>query len=195
MPKNFIPQDQYFKKAKELGYRARSAFKLAELQDKFHFLKTGLDVLDLGAAPGSWLQYAGKLVGQNATLIGLDLQSIQPIAKNTKTFVVDIFSEEAVKLIQKHHPKPFSVILSDLAPATSGQKELDHSRSLELSRQVVALAERFLAPRGTLVIKVFQGGDFDAFIKELKGQFGRVEIYKPKASRARSFEVYVIARR
>ncbi len=195
MSKNFVPQDSYFQKAKDLGYRARSAFKLEEIQKKFHLLRPGLDVLDLGAAPGSWLQYASKIVGQEATLVGLDLQLIGPIAKNIKTFVADIFSDEAVKLIQKIHPEPFPLILSDLAPATSGQKELDHFRSLDLSRQVVSLAEKFLAPRGTSVLKVFQGSDFDAFIKELKGQFSRVEIYKPKASRARSFEVYVIARR
>ncbi|HRY63017.1 MAG TPA: RlmE family RNA methyltransferase [Patescibacteria group bacterium] len=195
MPKNFIPQDQYFKKAKELGYRARSAFKLEEIQNRFHLLKPGLDILDLGAAPGSWLQYASKIVGPKAMLVGLDLQPIESITKNIKTFVVDIFSEEAVKLIQKHHPKLFPIILSDLAPATSGEKELDHLRSLELNRQVVELSAKFLAPRGTIVLKVFQGSDFTDFIKELKTQFSQVEVYKPKASRDRSFEVYVIARR
>ena len=195
MPKNFIPQDQYFKKAKELGYRARSAFKLEELQNKFHFLKPGLDVLDLGAAPGSWLQYASKIVGPKATLVGLDLQPIEPIAKNIKTFAIDIFSPKAEELIGEYHPAPFTVILSDLAPATSGEKSLDHFRSLDLSRQVVVLAQKFLAPHGTIVLKIFQGSDFDAFVKELKTQFNRVEVYKPKASRDRSFEVYVIAKR
>ncbi len=195
MPKNFNPQDQYFKKAKALGYRARSAFKLEEIQNKFHFLKSGLDVLDLGAAPGSWLQYASKIVGPKATLIGLDLQPIKPIAKNIQTFAVDILSPEAEKLITKYHPAPFPIIISDLAPATSGEKSLDHFRSLDLGRQVVFLAEKVLAPRGTLVIKVFQGSDFDAFVKELKSQFSRVEVYKPKASRDRSFEVYIIVRR
>ncbi|NMC51875.1 RlmE family RNA methyltransferase [Candidatus Kuenenbacteria bacterium] len=195
MPKNFVPQDSYFQKAKELGYRARSAFKLEEIQKRFYILKPGLDVLDLGAAPGSWLQYASKITGAKSLLIGLDLQKIEPIAKNIKTFIVDIFSDEAVKLIQKYHPAPFPIILSDLAPATSGEKELDHFRSLDLNRQVVKLAEKFLAPRGALILKVFQGSEFDEFIQELKPQFANVEIYKPKASRDRSFEVYLIARK
>ena len=91
MPKNFTPQDQYFKKAKELGYRARSAFKLEEIQNKFHILKSGLDVLDLGAAPGSWLQYASKIAGAKSLLIGLDLQKIEPIAKNIKLSLLIFF--------------------------------------------------------------------------------------------------------
>jgi 23S rRNA (uridine2552-2'-O)-methyltransferase len=195
MPKNFVPQDQYFKKAKELGYRARSAFKLEEIQNKFKILKPGLDILDLGAAPGSWLQYAGKIVGPKAMLIGLDLQPIESIAKNIKTFVMDIFAPETEELIRKYHAESFQIILSDLAPATSGEKSLDHFRSLELNRQVVELARKFLAPRGTLVLKIFQGGEFADFIKELKTQFNQVEIYKPASSRDRSFEVYVIARK
>src|SRR3989338_11484299 len=195
MPKNFVPQDRYLKKAKELGYRARSVFKLAEIQDKFKILKPGMDVLDFGAAPGSWLQYAVKIVGSKAKLIGLDLQKIEPIAKNIKTFVADILSPAAENLITKNHPTHFPLILSDLAPSTSGAKEVDHQKSLELSRCVVALAEKFLAPHGNLVLKIFQGGDFDGFVKNLKSRFSRVAVFKPKASRDRSFEIYVIARR
>jgi len=193
MPKNFVPQDQYFKKAKELGYRARSAFKLEEIQKKFRLLKPGSDVLDLGAAPGSWLQYASKIVGQHAKLVGLDLQPIESLGKNIKTFTVDIFSPEAEELIKKYHPETFPIILSDLAPATSGQKELDHLKSVDLNQQVVDLAEKFLSPRGTMVLKIFQGGELNDFVKELKNKFRKVDIYKPKASRSRSFEIYIIA--
>ena len=195
MSKSYIPQDQYFKKAKTLGYRARSVFKLEEIQNKFHILKSGMDVLDLGAAPGSWLQYASKIVGPKAKLIGLDLQKIEPIAKNIKTFIEVILSPAAENLITKNHPTHFPLILSDLAPSTSGTKEVDHLKSIELNERVVSLAEKFLAPHGNLVLKIFQGADFDSFIKNLKRQFSRVTVFKPKASRDRSFEVYVIARK
>jgi 23S rRNA (uridine2552-2'-O)-methyltransferase len=195
MPKPYNPQDKYFKKAKDLGYRARSIFKLEEIQNKFKILKPNLDVLDLGAAPGSWLQYAGKIVGPQAQLIGLDQTPIEPIAKNIKTLALDIFSPEAEAAIKEIHPARFPVILSDLAPATSGIKETDHCRSLELNRQVLLLANKFLTPKGIVVFKVFQGADFNNFLAELKSHFRQVTILKPQASRDRSFEVYVIAKR
>lgn len=195
MPKAYNPQDQYFHRAKELGYRARSVFKLEEIQNKFHILKPGGDVLDLGAAPGSWLQYAVKITGPNSQLIGLDLKSITPITPNIKTLAADIFSEEAEGWIRTSHPERFPVIISDLAPNTSGQSDVDHYRSIELSERVIELAEKFLAPRGCVIIKVFQGPDFDQFIKNLKTKFSQVNIFKPNACRDRSFEVYLIIKR
>ena len=192
MPKPYNPQDKYFKRAQQMGYRARSVFKLEEIQQKFKILKPGMDVLDLGAAPGSWLQYTNKIVGPQTTLIGLDLTPIKKIKPNVILGQVDIFSQQAEDFIQRKHPKKFPIILSDLAPKTSGVKEVDHYRSIELSQRVVELAQKFLAPQGSLVIKVFQGPDFDSFLKELKNKFKQVKIFKPKASRDRSFEVYVI---
>ena len=192
MSKPYNPQDKYFKRAQQMGYRARSVFKLEEIQHKFKILKPGLDILDLGAAPGSWLQYAVKIVGPQAKLIGLDLRHIKKIKPNVILGQVDIFSPEAIKFIQSKHLKKFPIILSDLAPKTSGVKEVDHYRSIGLSQRVVELAQKFLAPQGNLVIKVFQGPDFDNFLKELKNKFKQVKVFKPKASRDRSFEVYII---
>jgi len=192
MSKPYDPQDKYFKRAKEQGYRARSVFKLEEIQQKFKILKPGRDILDLGAAPGSWLQYANRIVGPKATLVGLDLTPIKKIKPNVILGQLDIFSPEAIVFIERKHPKKFPIILSDLAPKTSGIKEADHYRSIELSEQVVALAKKFLTPHGTIVIKVFQGADFGLFIIKLKKIFKQVNVFKPKASRDRSFEVYVI---
>jgi len=194
MPKNFVPQDQYFKKAKELGYRARSAFKLAEIQDKFKILKPGMGVLDLGAAPGSWLQYASKIVGPKAEIVGIDLMPIKKLAQNIITIEADIFSDDVIAKISLSHPKKFDLILSDMAPKTSGVKTTDHARSIELNQRVLALSKDLLAPNGTLVLKVFQGSDFQYFFKKLKTRFKSVKTFKPKASRDRSFEIYVICR-
>jgi len=192
MSKPFNPQDKYFKRAKEQGYRARSVFKLEEIQRKFKILKPGRDVLDLGAAPGSWLQYANKIVGPKSTLVGLDLTPIKKIKPNVILGQVDIFSLQAIEFIQYKHPQKFPIILSDLAPKTSGIKESDHYRSIELSQRVVELAEKFLTPHGVIVIKVFQGADFGLFIIKLKRKFKQVNVFKPRASRDRSYEVYVI---
>ncbi len=192
MSKGFNPQDRYFQRAKKQGYRARSVFKLEEIQRKFKILKPGRDVLDLGAAPGSWLQYAVKIVGPQAKLVGLDLTLIKKIKPNIILKQIDIFSPQAEKFIRYVHPANFPVILSDLAPKTSGVKEVDHYRSIELSQRVVELAQKFLAPQGSLVIKVFQGPDFDDFLKSLKNKFKLIKVFKPKASRDRSFEVYII---
>lgn len=195
MSKPFEVQDKYFKKAKDLGYRARSVFKLEEINNKFNLLRPGVDVLDLGAAPGSWLQYTAKITGSGSKLFGIDLTPIAPIAPNVTTLAADIFSPEAESFIFAKHKKSFLVILSDLAPSTSGVKEADHYRSIELNTKVVELAHKFLDKKGSLVMKVFQGPDFDNFIKDLKNQFRQVSIFKPKACRDRSFEVYVIAQK
>jgi len=194
MPKNFVPQDQYFKKAKELGYRARSVFKLAEIQNKFKILKPGMDILDLGAAPGSWLQYASKIVGPKAELVGVDLMPIKKLARNIVTLEADIFADDIIARTILLHPRKFNLILSDLAPKTSGIKTTDHARSIELNQRAAELSKDLLAPNGTLVLKIFQGGDFQYFLKKLKTTFESVKTFKPQASRGRSFEIYAICR-
>jgi len=193
MPKGFSVQDKYFQKAKKLGYLARSVFKLEEIQRKFNILKKNMNVLDLGAAPGSWLQYARQIVGDRSKLVGVDIDTIKMRDKNTEVIEMDVFNEKIVEKILDKNVGKFDVILSDLAPKTSGVKEVDHFRSIELGERVVEIAERLLAAQGFLVIKVFQGSDMDDFLKKVKLIFKKVNVFKPKACRDRSFEVYIVA--
>jgi 23S rRNA (uridine2552-2'-O)-methyltransferase len=168
---------------------------LDEIQKKFKILKSGFDVLDLGAAPGSWLQYAASIVGPKAKLIGIDLIPIKPLSQNIITFIGDIFDNDTFYQLQKIHPATFPIILSDMAPKTSGIKELDQARSLELNQRVVRLSEKLLAPNGFIIIKIFQGGDLPLFLQELQSKFSEVKILKPLSSRERSYETYIILKK
>lgn len=196
MPKPYNPQDKYFHKAKEEGYKARSAFKLEEIQTKFRILRGGDTILDLGAAPGSFLQYASKIIGPHGKALGMDLQEITLNLPNVRTEVCDIYANEIVdgfiKRFFETKPAKFDVVLSDLAPKTTGQKDVDQWRSIELNQQVLEIASRYLKPHGNCLMKVFQGEDFDEFLREVKSRFKTVKIAKPKAVRDRSFEVYLV---
>jgi len=195
MPKPFNLQDKYFKKAKKLGYRARSVFKLDEIQKKFNVLELGMNVLDIGASPGSWLQYTRAIIGAQAKLIGVDREKIEPLDKDTIIIQVDILDEEIEKLIKDNQIDKFDVILSDAAPNTSGVRDIDHFASMALCQRVIKLTDIFLATRGSVVLKVFQGSDFAKFIVFLKKKFKQVNIFKPQATRGRSFELYIIAKK
>lgn len=191
MSKPFNPQDQYFKKAKALGYRARSAFKLIEINDKFKVLKKGQSVLDLGAAPGSWLQVIQEKVESSGKIAGIDLQEIKPLGENVSLYQADIFSELIEDLF---YGEKFDVITADLAPKTSGVKDIDQWKSIELNQKVIEFSQKHLKPIGTLILKVFIGADFQDFIKETKTIFKKVNTFKPKSCRNRSFETYLICK-
>ena len=192
MPEPYIPNDRWSQKAKKEGYRARSVYKLSELDQRFHLLKLGMTVLDLGAAPGSWLQYTAPKV-KEGKVIGLDLEAIEPVAPHVQTFQVDITNLQAVEeILKREGGETVDLILSDLAPKTSGIKDIDQFKSIELCRAVLALASIHLKPSGQCVLKVFRGADFDSFLKELKSTFKEVKMCEPKASRGRSKEVYLI---
>ncbi len=189
VPKPFVPNDPYFYKAQKMGYRARSAFKLLEILEKFpHFLpKSGAKICDLGAAPGSFLQV---LQTKNPEiLVGIDLQEIIPLL-GVHAFVGDIFSEEIAQSLANF--APFDVITSDLAPKTSGQKDIDQWHSVELSYRVLELSERILKKKGNILLKIFVGEDFDEFYSLFKTRFETVKTFKPKACRDRSFETYLV---
>lgn len=186
-------QDKYYHRAKQAGYRARSVFKLEQIQKKFKVLRLGMDVLDLGSAPGSWLQYACKIVGPKGKLVGIDLLHVDPVGENVFLYQEDIFSRKTEDIIEENFPKGADVVLSDLAPKTTGIRETDHFRSIELSQRVSDLAQKFLRPHGTVVFKVFQGSDFDQFLSDLRRKFKRVKPFKPDAVRTRSVEIYIIA--
>lgn len=206
MAKPFNPKDKYFHKAKEEGYKARSAFKLQEIQERFQILRRNDLVLDLGAAPGSFLQYTSQIIGPNGVTLGLDLQEIElNTLPNVYTEVCDMFDEETIEqtinrfLEQINSTRKdsqiktkFDTIVADLAPKTSGVKDVDQWRSVELNQQVLEVAHRYLKKKGNCLMKVFQGADFDDFLKEVKRHFKKVKVNKPKAVRASSFEVYIV---
>jgi 23S rRNA (uridine2552-2'-O)-methyltransferase len=198
MPKPFNPQDQYFHKAKKEGYKARSAFKLQEIQERFRILRRGDLVLDLGAAPGSFLQYASKIIGHGQAL-GLDLQEIDLALPNVQTEVCDIYEDLrvdnlATQFLQTQDSKKntFDAVISDLAPKTSGIKDVDQWNSVELNQQVLEISKKWLKTGGNCLMKVFQGADFDDFLREVKRHFKKVKVAKPAAVRDRSFEVYLV---
>lgn len=196
MPKRYVPNDVWSRKAAKEGYRARSVYKLMELDERFHLLKSGQTVLDLAAAPGSWLQYVSKRIGPKGLAIGFDLQPIASIAENVHTFEQDITEPEKIdSLLEAQCLPPIDLILSDIAPSTSGIRDVDQWRSIELNQAVLAIAERWLRPGGRCVLKVFRGADFDAFLREVKTDWQDVKLVSPRASRDRSREVYVVMKK
>ncbi|MDD4351663.1 MAG: RlmE family RNA methyltransferase [Candidatus Gracilibacteria bacterium] len=198
MPKAYVVQDKYFQKAKEQGYRARSAFKLLELNEKFRIFKKGQKVLDLGSAPGSWLQVLSQKIktsnDQNTktVIVGIDLQEIEALP-GVQLYQADITDLEKLKELLGHDK--FDVITADLAPKTSGIKDVDQYRSVELNLAVLEVAKLFLKPKGKLISKVFIGADFQDLLKELKQNFLKIRQHKPKATRDRSFETYLVCER
>lgn len=186
-------REPYHRMAKEQGYRSRAAFKLLQLDQKYGFLKGARYVLDVGAAPGGWLQVVSEAVGPNGLVVGVDLVRIESFeAENVRTIVGDILEEKTVDTLRKMFPERVDVVLSDLSPNVSGVWDLDQYRQIELARAALNLAKTLLKPRGWFVVKVFQGSDYDAFLKELRKDFGFVKTEKPKASRKASAETYVL---
>ena len=193
MPKPYVPNDKWSRRAAEEGYRARSVYKLIEIDLRYHLFGTAKRVLDIGAAPGSWLQYAAEKVGPMGKVLGLDIQEIVPVADNVITKVVDVFDKEKVtEAIFSMGWDKVDLLLSDIAPNTSGIRDVDQWRSIELNRNIAEIAWKHLRARGTLVMKVFRGKDFDAFTHELKTKFSRLKVMTAAASRDRSREVYVV---
>jgi 23S rRNA (uridine2552-2'-O)-methyltransferase len=188
-------QDYYFKKARKENYPARSVYKLEEAQNKHRFFKTGDTVLDLGCQPGSWTIYAAKIVGPEGLVVGVDLQDgpKKSIAKAAQIvwFSDDIMADDIVEKLQKIR-KNYRIILSDIAPSTSGNKWVDQQQSLNLARRVMELAGKLLERGGNLYVKVFEGEDFKEFVDSVRKNFKTVKIIKPKSSRKESREVFVL---
>lgn len=187
----YVPNDKWSKRAKEENYRARSVFKLRELDERFGLLRKGMHVLDCGAAPGSWLQYVAQRIGPQGKAIGVDLTPIEPVAENVITVAADLASEEAEAAIAPH--APFDLVLSDIAPSTSGIKDRDQWLSVALSELVLALALKHLKRGGHCAMKLLRGADFDPFLKKVKEHFGIVKTVTVKATREDSREVYIVA--
>ncbi len=193
MPKPYVPNDKWSQRASREGYLARSVYKLMELDARYELIRPGLRVIDIGAAPGSWLQYTADKLGPNGRVLGLDVKEILEIAPNVTTRVCDVFDDAAVeKAIAEMSWKQVDLVLSDIAPNTSGIKDVDQWRSIELNRRIAAIAQKYLRGKGSVVMKVFRGKDFDMFTHELKTQFKRLKVMSAVASRDRSREVYVV---
>ena len=191
----YDPRDPFFEKAKKEGLRARSAYKLDEIQRRLHILRRGARVLDLGAAPGGWCQIAAREVGERGFVLGIDQQAIPPLPGPVETWVADAFAPELVERLRREGHAPYDVVLSDLAPRTSGVRATDEARSIALAERALELARQVLKPSGTVVVKLFMGGEFQAFLKGFKNAFGQVKVVKPEASVARgSKEVYLVGR-
>ncbi len=188
-------QDYYFKKAKKDNYPARSVYKLEEAQLKYKFLKKKQRVLDLGCHPGSWSLYASRTVGASGVVVGVDLQATDiPTQKEhaeINWLCYDVFSEQLIPDLRKLWPG-FQVLLSDMAPATTGSQFTDHQQSIGLVRQVLEIARLMLHENGTMYCKVFDGEDFPEFVQECRTLFKNVKVIKPKSSRKESREVFVL---
>ncbi len=186
--KNTQWQDHYTRRAKKERYPARSVYKLQEIQQKHQLIKKGHKVLDLGCSPGSWLLYAAKITGEKGRVVGVD---IKPVAgrfpAHTEIMVADVFELETASL-----PYDFNVVMSDLAPATTGHKDVDAARSYNLCEAALDIAQRALVPGGNFVCKIFQGPDFQRFTEMVRTGFNKQKIFKPRSSRKASKEIYII---
>ncbi|SJL85328.1 23S rRNA (uridine(2552)-2'-O)-methyltransferase RlmE [Vibrio palustris] len=185
--------DKYVSEAKKKGYRSRAIFKIEEIQKKDTLIKSGMTVVDLGAAPGGWSQYAAGIVGDSGQVIACDILSMDSIAG--VSFLQGDFREEAVlnALLERIQPTMVDVVMSDMAPNMAGNQSVDQPRAMYLVELALDMCREVLAINGSFVVKVFQGEGFDEYIKNIRTMFKTVKIRKPDSSRARSREVYVVA--
>jgi len=186
-------KDQFHRLAKARGFRSRASFKLLQIIRRYHFIEKGQRVLDLGAAPGGWLQAAHQAVGETGYVFGIDKQTISPLAcKNITTIVADISQTGIADEIRKKAGGNFDVVLSDLAPNVSGVWEVDHARQIELARCAVRVGCQLLRPSGNILVKVFQGSETRDFQSEMRRLFREFRVVKPPASRPESAELYFL---
>jgi 23S rRNA (uridine2552-2'-O)-methyltransferase len=192
---SYNPHDRYYKKAKQEGYRSRAAYKLLELQQRYRLLRPGDKVVDLGAAPGGWLQVAAKIIGQNGKVIGVDPQAMQPFPERNVTLLLgDIGAGEIQSKIAELLAGSADAVISDMAPKLSGVRDADIARAVELNRLALALAVRLLRPGGSLLVKSFMNNALHQYTAELKRYFSDVQRTKPEATRQGSSEFYFLAK-
>jgi 23S rRNA (uridine2552-2'-O)-methyltransferase len=184
-------KDQFRRLARDYGYRSRSAFKIKQINNSYRILNKGHCVVDIGCAPGGWIQVALAEVGNKGKVIGVDIKKIEPL-KDAFVIQGNIEHEDIINSILKISNSHVDVVLSDLSPNVSGNWDLDHARQIDLSRNALKLCNRILKKGGKAVFKVFQGDMLNELISELKKEFKRVIITKPTASRQVSSEIYLI---
>jgi 23S rRNA (uridine2552-2'-O)-methyltransferase len=196
MAREYQQRDKYYKQAKKDGFVARSVYKLEEIDARHQLLKAGDRVVDFGCSPGSWLQYIGEAIGPKGVILGYDLVPPRVTVSNARTFVADIH-ELTAEIIKEHAEDPeftATVVLSDMAPKTTGIRDADQARSIGLVEHALYLADALLVGDAVFAAKVFQGRGFDELVQDMKKQFQKVKTLRPKATRHGSREAFIIAR-
>ncbi len=196
MGKPYKPKDHFFNKAKQEGFRARSAFKIEEIARRFSLLKKGMAVLDLGAAPGGFLQVIADAVGPSGRVTGVDVVPIRPLGRPTvKTGVLDVLEDGFDQALSALDPGPWDAVISDLAPKTTGVRSTDEARSLRLAGKALEVSIARGRPGSHFICKLFMGGDFEEFRQRLREVFDEVKVVRPQATRGASVEVYLVGLR
>jgi 23S rRNA (uridine2552-2'-O)-methyltransferase len=197
MPKAWIKdrkREYYYKKAKEENYRSRATYKLVQANQKDGFIRPRDIVVDLGAAPGGWIQAARKMTGKYGFVLGVDLKPIEPFTQEyIRTIIADLTEPDIAEQILSFLPRKADVVISDAAPNITGVWEVDHARQIDLATKAMKIAQRVMHPGGNFFVKVFEGDMLNDFIQAVKSNFEVVKIVKPQASRAKSSEMYLLA--
>jgi len=197
LPKAWIQdrkREYYYKKAKEENYRSRATYKLVQANAKYGFIQRDDVVVDLGAAPGGWIQAARKMTGKNGFVLGVDLKPIEPFTQEyIRTIIADFTEPGIVEEIRSFLPREADAVISDAAPNITGVWEVDHARQIDLATKALEIAQCLLKPKGNFFVKLFEGEMFNDFILKVKDLFDTVKIVKPQASRAKSSEMYLLA--
>ena len=190
LPKAWIQdrkREYYYKKAKEENYRSRATYKLVQANEKYQFIKRNDIVVDLGAAPGGWIQAARKMTGKNGFVLGIDLKPIEPFTQEyIRTIIADMTEPDIVQQILSFLPRKADVVISDAAPNITGVWEVDHARQIDLATKALEIAQCILRPAGNFFVKVFEGELLNEFIQTVKEGFETVKIVKPQASRQKA---------
>ncbi len=197
LPKAWIrdrKREYYYKKAKEENYRSRATYKLAQANEKYGFIKRNDVVVDLGAAPGGWIQAARKMTGKNGYVLGIDLKPIEPFTQEyVRTIIADFTEPDIIDQIRSFLPREADVVVSDAAPNITGVWEVDQAKQIDLATRALEIAQCVLRPQGNFFVKLFEGEMFNEFILTAKELFETVKIVKPLASRQKSSEMYLLA--
>lgn len=191
----YQPKDGYFRRAKKEGFRSRAAYKLVELNSRFHLIRPSARVVDLGAAPGGWLQIASQLAGHEGRVFGFDLKPIQPFPQsNIATYELDLTGPDALAAIRGVLEEPVDCVLSDVSPRLSGIRDVDLSRALDLAQGALRIACAILKPRGCFLAKTFTGGEVSSLATEMEARFQSLQRTRVEASRKGSSEIYLVAK-
>lgn len=188
-------EEYFYKMAKKMGYRSRASFKLLQLNDRYSLIKKGDVVVDLGAAPGGWMQVTLEKVGETGFVLGVDIQPIEKFHQpNARTLLADVTKETTAEEILRILPRRADVVLSDVSPKITGIWDINHLKSIDLAKASFHLAEKILAQNGNLLMKVFQGGQLQNLLAEIRKKFTFFKTSKPSASRRKSAEIYIIGK-